>query len=269
MRRAYHTENFKEEHEVHADAEKVDARWFRIVKRGASGGTRLICFPHAGGSASFFQGWGRLLPAGVELLAVRYPGREDRILDPLPDAMEDLAGPLTGACSTLDSMPLAFFGHSMGALVAHEVAHRIERLTTARLTNLFVSGCASPTLDKSRRDPSALSDSDLVEDVRMLGGTNPEVLTNPELKRLFLQALRADYQLIAHHSMSPDGILQAPIAAYYGDQDEGIDAESISAWSTATKSTFSARRFTGGHFYLTHHAEDLVADICARLRAHR
>jgi pyochelin biosynthetic protein PchC len=252
-----------------ADTEKVDARWFRIVKRGANGGTRLICFPHAGGSASFFRDWGRLLPAGLELLAVRYPGREDRILDPLPVSMEDLVGPLTQACSTLDSMPLAFFGHSMGALVAYEVAQRIEPLMDATLTGLFVSGCASPTLAKSRRDPSALTDDHLVEDVRILGGINPEVLTNPELKRLFLLALRADYQLIARHSMSPHSVIKAPIAAYYGDQDEGIDEENVSAWSTATKSTFSARRFNGGHFYLTHHAEDLVADICAHLRVLR
>jgi surfactin synthase thioesterase subunit len=254
---------------VHADAEKAADRWFRTIKRGVNGGTRLICFPHAGGSASFFHDWGRLLPAGVELLAVRYPGREDRILDPLPGTMEDLAGPLTQACSTLDSMPLAFFGHSMGAVVAHEVAQRVESLMAGRLVALFVSGCAGPAVDKSHRDPSTLSDEDLVEDIQMLGGTNPAVLANPELKQLFLLALRTDYQLVTNHFISPAGVIQAPMISYYGDQDEKVSEESAAAWSILTKSTFSLRRFNGGHFYLTNHSADLVADICAHLETHR
>jgi pyochelin biosynthesis protein PchC len=84
------------------------------------------------------------MPAGVELPAVRYPGREDRILDPLADTMEDLAGPMAQACSALSGAPLAFSGHSMGAAVAREVAQRLGPLMDVRLAALFVSGRRYP-----------------------------------------------------------------------------------------------------------------------------
>jgi pyochelin biosynthesis protein PchC len=250
---------------VQAANEKLADRWFRVVKRGGnSADARLVLFPHAGGSASFFRDWARLFPPGVELLAVRYPGREDRLLDPLPTSMEDLAGPLTRACSALDTMPLSFFGHSMGAIVAHEVAQRVDSLAY-----LFVSGCAGPAPGRTRREHPALSDSDLIAEIRMLGGTNPNALTEPELRQLFLPALRADYQIAARHPASPDGIIEAPIAAYYGDHDPDVDEEKAATWSTVTKSAFSLRHFDGGHFYLIDHAADLAADISARLQPHR
>lgn len=254
---------------MHANAEKIIRQWFRVIKRQANPEIRLICFPHAGGSASFFHGWADLLPRDVELLAVRYPGREDRILDPLADTMADLAIPLAQACTALDDAPLAFFGHSMGAAVAHEVARRVEPLIAIRLAGLFVSGHAGPGYDKGRRDPSNLSDGDLIEDMKVLGGTDPEMLVDAELRQLYLPTLRADYRLIARHRISSADIIDAPVVAYYGDQDEDLDEESVSAWSTVTKSTFMAHRFSGGHFYLLDHSKDVVADICTRLRTDR
>ena len=107
------------------EAEGLARQWFRSIRRQAKPEARLVCFPHAGGSASFFLDWADLMPAGVELLAVRYPGREDRILDPPAGSMDALVEPLLQACSALSDVPLAFFGHSMGAVVAHEVAQRL------------------------------------------------------------------------------------------------------------------------------------------------
>jgi surfactin synthase thioesterase subunit len=98
--------------------------WFRVVPARERARLRLVCFPHAGGSASFFRSWARYLPDTVELAAVCYPGREDRICDPLPERMEDLAAPLdedldersvgawaalTRACFTLRAMPGGHF----------------------------------------------------------------------------------------------------------------------------------------------------------------
>ena len=254
---------------MHANAEKIIGQWFRVIKRQANPEMRLICFPHAGGSASFFRSWADLIPRGMELLAVRYPGREDRILDPLANTMADVASPLSQACTALDDAPLAFFGHSMGAAVAHDVARRIDPLMTIRLAGLFVSGYAGPGYDQGRRDPSKLSDGDLIEDMQVLGGTDPDVFVKAELKQLYLPIFRADYQLIARHRISSADIINAPVVAYYGDHDEDLDEESVSAWSTVTKSSFTARRFSGGHFYLLDYSTDVVVDICTNLRAGR
>ncbi len=244
-------------------------QWFRTIKRQANPEFRLICFPHAGGSASFFLDWADLMPAGVELLAVRYPGREDRILDPPAGNMDALAEPLVQACSALSGAPLAFFGHSMGAMVAHEVAQRLGPMMNARLAALFVSGYPGPGCDKSRADPSALSDDELAEDIRVLGGTDPAVLSQPELRGLFLPVVRGDYRIAATHRVSVNALIEAPVVAYYGDQDKETDGASVSAWSAVTKSSFRARRFEGGHFYLVEHAKDLVTDLLSHLNVHR
>jgi pyochelin biosynthetic protein PchC len=254
---------------MRGEADRLASQWFRTIRRQANPETRLVCFPHAGGSASFFHGWAGFMPTGVELLAVRYPGREDRILDPPADTMEDLADPLVQACSVLNDAPLAFFGHSMGAVVAHEVAQRLGPSMDARLVALFVSGHPGPGCDKSGRDLSALSDAELLEDIRLRGGTAPAAFAQPELRELFLPALREDYRIVASHRMSVNAVIEAPVVAYYGNQDEDIDEKSASAWSAVTKSSFRARSFEGGHFYLMEHAKDLVADLLSHLKVHR
>jgi pyochelin biosynthesis protein PchC len=243
------------------------SQWFRAIRRQANPVICLVCFPHAGGSASFFNDWAGLLPPGAELFAVRYPGREDRVLDHPADTMDDIVDPVAQACSEIgDTTPLVLFGHSMGAAVAYEVAQRLGTLLGGRLAGLFVSGYPGPGYDASRRDLTALSDGELVEDMRALGGTNQAVLINPELRQLYLPTVRADYRLIAGHRITVKRVIEAPVAAYYGDQDEDIEEQSISTWSTVTNSTFTARRFNGGHFYLIEHAPDLIADLFSHLQ---
>ena len=75
--------------------------WFRTIKRCPNPRVRLLCFPHAGGAASFFRSWAEFVPDGVEAVAVRYPGREDRLFDPMADSLEDLAL----RCGLLSSAP--------------------------------------------------------------------------------------------------------------------------------------------------------------------
>jgi pyochelin biosynthesis protein PchC len=246
--------------------DQITSQWFRAIRRQANPETRLVCFPHAGGSASFFNDWAGLLPPGAELFAVRYPGREDRILDPLAGTMDDIVDPVVRACSELGGAPLALFGHSMGAAVAYEVAQRLGPLMDGRLAALFVSGYPGPGYDERRRDLATLSDSELVEDMHVLGGTNPAVLASPELRQLFLPAVRSDYRILADHRITVRRIIEAPVIAYYGDQDEDIEQQSISAWSTVTNSAFTEHRFSGGHFYLIEHAQDLIADLFRRLK---
>jgi pyochelin biosynthesis protein PchC len=102
--------------------------------------------------------------------------------------------------------------------------------------------------------------------MHVLGGTNPAVLASPELRQLFLPAVRSDYRILADHRITVRRIIEAPVIAYYGDQDEDIEQQSISAWSTVTNSAFTEHRFSGGHFYLIEHAQDLIADLFRRLK---
>ncbi|MFF0740408.1 thioesterase II family protein [Streptomyces sp. NPDC004111] len=242
------------------------SQWFRVIRGGRTPGLRLVCFPHAGGSASFFRSWAQLLPDDVELLAVRYPGREDRIFEPPVEHMEELADSLAEACASLGGGPLAFFGHSMGASVAYEVAARMANAPgTAGPQALFVSGRGGPGKNQSRGLATA-TDEELVGDLVAMSGTTAQALLNKELRDLLLPAVRADYRLVESYTASvPPPALDIPVYAYYGDADDKLDEDSVLAWSSATRSAFAVRAFPGGHFYLEEQAAPLVADLLARL----
>ncbi|AWW35618.1 thioesterase II family protein [Streptomyces cadmiisoli] len=242
------------------------SQWFRSIRGSRNPRLRLVCFPHAGGAASSFRSWAHLVPDDVELLAVRYPGREDRLFEPPAERMEELAEPLADACATLTGSPLALFGHSMGASVAFEVTVRLARTPgAAGAEALFVSGRAGPGRNR-HRDLADATDEKLVEDLIAMSGATAEALANEELRELFLPAVRADYRLIERYAASvPTPTLDLPVYAYYGDQDDEIDEDSVNAWSAVTRSTFVARSFPGGHFYLDDRTAPLVADVLARL----
>jgi pyochelin biosynthetic protein PchC len=178
--------------------------------------------------------------------------------------MAQLVEPLARDCSRLLDKPLAFFGHSMGASVAYEVALRIERDKERGPQQLFVSGRSGPgSVVKGRRLADA-PDAELIADLQSLGGTRASVLEDPELRALALPAVRADYRLIERYEASRSTV-SAPIVAYSGEGDAGVGQDGVDAWASVTCSSFARRSFPGGHFYLVDHVRELIDDILARL----
>lgn len=243
----------------------MTTNWLRNVIRSSRSSARLVCFPHVGGGASFFTPWADLTPSDVELMAVRYPGREDRLLEEPAVTMRELAEPIAQECAELLDQPLAFFGHSMGASVAYEVALRLQQNHGAALSGLFVSGRPGPGRDEVSRRYGEIGDAELLESIGVLGGTQAEVFENPELRELVLPAIRADYRLITRYR-APSTRLTAPIVAYYGNADPDLDEGSVAAWATVTGSSFTFRAFVGGHFYLVEHTQALLDDLFTRLK---
>jgi pyochelin biosynthetic protein PchC len=156
---------------------------------------RLVCLPHAGGNASFFRTWAEQLPSTFELLAVRYPDREDRLLEPEAERLDELADRIAGALVPYVDVPVALFGHSMGAAVAYEVAVRLEERQGVSPVHLFVSGKQAPNLPDRRPVPDR-SEQGLINEVRILGGFGMSAMDNPGTRELAVSALRADYALL-------------------------------------------------------------------------
>jgi pyochelin biosynthetic protein PchC len=160
-------------------------RWLRPLRVQDVPRLRLVCFPHAGGAAGFFRSWGARLPDGVELYGVQYPGRQDRLREPYARAIDELTEPMAEVLASMGEVPLALFGHSMGAAVAHETVRRLESGLGRPQAGLIVSGRPAP----DRLRPSAVhlgGEPALLEDLRRLGGTSDEVLDDPALRDLIL-----------------------------------------------------------------------------------
>ncbi|MEV1065352.1 thioesterase domain-containing protein [Streptomyces sp. NPDC050263] len=245
-------------------------RWFRVHRcRAPRAARRLLCFPHAGGTAHLFHGWPAHLPDDVELLAVRYPGRQDRLAERCIEDMTELADAVTDALTDTRApytdLPLALFGHSMGSAVAYEVALRLEA-RGLRPAQLLVSGRAAP----HRALPPGVRDGDdeaLLATVRGLGDHQTEVYDIPELRELLLPALRADYRLIETYRPDRPLPLRTPVTAYTGRDDTSCPAPSVGAWAELTEpGRFALRSFPGDHFYLVPREAELVADIVTRIR---
>jgi pyochelin biosynthetic protein PchC len=237
--------------------------WFRRFRPVPSPRLRLVALPHAGGGANVFRGWAERLPPDVELLAARYPGRQDRLAEPCVTTMTELADRIAEALAGPDDRPLALFGHSMGASIAYEVAIRLQQQGRPAAA-LLVSGQAPPHRARYL-DAHLRGDDAIIEEVRRLGEADGSVLDHPDLRELILPSLRADFALLGGYRRDPLVLIDAPVVAYAGEGDTDVPAENLPAWGDVTRAGVQVRVYPGDHFYLVRQEEALVADIAGRL----
>ena len=220
----------------------MSAAWVRPFRLTPMPRLRLACFPHAGGSASFFRSWSERLPPDIDLLALQYPGREDRFNEAPATRLEDLADGAALALRDFADAPLALFGHSLGAALAYETALRLE----------------------SAGAPHRGDEAALLEDVRRQGGAS-ELLEDADLRALFLPILRADYQAIETYRRAQPIALACALDVLLGEHDEEVSAAEAQAWSDASRTPARLRRFPGGHFYLSEGRDAVIEHLLRRL----
>ncbi|WP_328891805.1 thioesterase II family protein [Streptomyces sp. NBC_00316] len=237
--------------------------WIRRYFPSAEAAVQLICLPHAGGSAPFYRPVAQALNPRVEVLAVQYPGRQDRLHEPMIDDLGMLADRVCEAVVTAVDRPFALFGHSMGATLAFEVATRLEQQGIFPL-RVFASGRRAPS--RHRDEQVHLRDTDgLVGALRALSGTDQRVFGDEELLRMVLPAIRNDYRAAETYRYTPRPPLSAPISVLVGDSDPMANREEAEAWRSHTDGEFELHTYPGGHFYLLDHAADLLRVLDERL----
>jgi len=213
---------------------------------------RLFCFPAAGGGTLAYRNWSGQLPSHVELRPVKLPGREARIGEACFQEALPLARALASGLGLYLDRPFAFFGHSMGALLAFELARELRRRRGPMPLCLMVSGCSAPRIPLAREFFHTLPDIELIDKLRTYyaGGTPEAVLQEEELMALFLPVIRADFAVTNAYIYSPEPLLDCPIHAFGGKTEHEFSEADLEAWREETTGSFSLELFPGGHFYL-------------------
>ncbi|MUN39465.1 thioesterase II family protein [Actinomadura litoris] len=234
--------------------------WLRRYHPAPEARVRLACLPHAGGSASGYHALSAWLAPEVEVLAVQYPGRQDRRREPPVTDIATLAGHVAEALGGEPAdRPLALFGHSMGATVAYEVARLLEHRSGTRPHTLFVSGRRAPSRVRPE-NVHAGDDERVLAELERLSGTDSRLLRDPELRELILPVVRADYTAIERYRRPPGPEPGCPIVVLVGDADPLTTIEEARAWAAHSAIPVDVRVFPGGHFYLEDHL-DAVAEV--------
>jgi surfactin synthase thioesterase subunit/glycosyltransferase involved in cell wall biosynthesis len=229
--------------------------WFPGIETAPA--PRLFCFPHAGGGTAAYR---TLSVERWAVCPVRLPGRESRLAEAPFERMAPLIEALAHAIEPWIGEPFAFFGHSMGAIVAFELA-RLLRARGLRLPEALIASAArAPQFRRNYTPPPPPGEEQLFAELRRLGGIPPEAIEDPALRHTLLPALQADTSLYRNYTYSEDLPLPLPIQAWGGVADANITREHLEAWGEQTTSSFAVRVFDGGHFYLnTARAEFLAA----------
>ena len=236
--------------------------WFPGATPRKQVGLKLFCLPYAGGTASVYRNWVEVLASTVQVIPVELPGRGARSKEPPFLGLPRLVEVLAEAMLPLLDSPFAFFGHSMGAVIAFELARYLRRRQFPEPQALLVSGRRAPQTDPEPVTYNLPKD-EFVNELGKLGGTPKEVLEHAELMELMIPLLRADFQLVQTYEYYAEPPLRCPIAVYGGLQDPDITRDLLQPWEVHTISDFTLRMLPGDHFFVRS-SESVLLGFLAR-----
>jgi surfactin synthase thioesterase subunit len=213
---------------------------------------RLFCLPYAGGGTAPFYRWRSMLPAGIELTPMALPGHDGRLNEPACTNLQTLADRLAVEISEQAAgRPFALLGHSMGSLLAFEIAKSLRRSERLEPYLLILSACRPPHAIITKRPLHAAPDAELVATLQeRYGGIPDAVLNQPELLKMVLPALRADLQMIETYQHAEEPPLDVPMLVLGGTEDAAVSAGHLMEWRRYTTQECSVRLLPGGHFFL-------------------
>lgn len=212
---------------------------------------RLFCFHHAGGAAHLFRTWGEWLPPSIEVCPVQLPGRATRMGEPLVQRLEPLVHAAVASMATDFVGPFAFFGHSLGSLLAFEIARELRRRGKPGPAHLFAAARVGPAVPLPRSDIHQLADGEFLQALQeRYNAIPPEIAREPELLAMMLPILRADFTVHETYAYRKEPPLDCPISAYGANSDTNVPERGLDEWRAETSSAFSLQMVDGDHFFV-------------------
>jgi surfactin synthase thioesterase subunit len=242
----------------------------------------LFCLPYAGGSAAVFREWSARLPETITLVPLNLPGRGVRHhrapLHDWPALLDVLVADMLPRLN----QPFALFGHSMGALLAVELAHAIRARHGMTPQWLGVSACTAPSRRPRETHWLTCTEAVFLDEVRRLNGMPEELLDNREFMALVSPYLRADFHLCGTYPYRPGRVpLDCPMLLLAGALDslrgkpgdagmEKTDAavRNAEAWSRESAGPFALHSIDAGHFFINTHRDQVIDRVMSSIREH-
>lgn len=242
--------------------------WLSCPRPDPAARLRLFCLPYAGGGGSIFRQWPARLAGLAEVCPVLLPGREARFRELAYTRMAPLVAALEQGIAAYLDKPFAFFGHSMGALIAFELCRRLEKGRGVAPVCLFLSGSRPPHATWSEASVHSLPDRDFLACVHDRYHAIPDaVRDNAELAQIVLPALRADFEVLETYRCEGSDRLPCPFVVYGGSRDDTVSAAELESWSRYTAGSFRCRVLSGDHFFMRTAEAELLADLAGQLSA--
>jgi len=223
---------------------------------------RIFCFPFAGGSPSVFSSWGRELGPRIEVFAAHPGGRGMRFRECPMTTVEAMVEEYLRAVRLHLDLPYVLYGHSLGGLIAFDIARILEAENLRPPERLFLGASAPPHLGLIHEPIHHLPDAGFVDALQQrYGGIPAEVLREPELLAMFLPALKADFTAYELYRFAAGDPVNCPMTVFAGERDPGITPELLAEWSRHTRKEFVLQPVAGDHFFLAESGAIVLASI--------
>jgi medium-chain acyl-[acyl-carrier-protein] hydrolase len=226
----------------------------------------LVALHHAGGGSASFSGWRTASISRAEIVALELPGRGSQITLPPFLTWKPAVDAIDAVLADLDPLPTVLFGHSMGAVLAFELARRPSAVTRHSLLRIIASSLSWPPGENAKNLDRGKSDSDFIKSLRAIGGLREEVVQNKELLELILPTLRADVELVQSYVYKPGAAISCALSAWGGKTDPIVSADELAGWRTVAGNTFDMRLFEGGHFYFQEAPQPVLTALAALVK---
>jgi len=229
----------------------LQSEWVKPL-RDEGNATHLVCFPFAGGGVGPYRPWTAEISSAIDISAVLLPGREQRLLEsPIgcpTSVCEAITRELLGVIKP--GTKIVFFGHSMGSLLAYDIAVRLKKQHNIDIAMLIASGRQAPHVNLGG-DIHKSDEQTFIRELKRMGGTPDIVFEDDELRGLVIPMLRSDYQILETYAPEKFELLDCPILTCTGDVDTEVSPDELAGWSELTHNAVIHEVFSGDHFYLT------------------
>lgn len=219
----------------------------------------LFCFPYAGGGASAYNKWQEKFGEDICVCPVQLPGREERIMEKHYTDMGELIADLISRIRLYADHPIYLFGHSMGAKIACETARRLEE-ENCSVSGMVLSASKPPFIPPTKLI-SHLPDKEFIDELVKFNGIPQVLLDNREALNFFIPMLRNDFVMDEAYDELRQYKLKCPIIAIGGSEDSEAEYQHIVEWKRYTDNKFLCHVFSGGHFYIWDHEDEVIGMI--------